>query len=138
MRSKFEETIGKALDKLKGVKWWYEPLRIPYKYTTTRYYIPDFVIYKGKLKRPRKPLTLDKLKDTILIEAKGWFKSRDRTKMMFLKEQYPHLDIRFLFQQDNKLTKAKNSMRYSEWAEKNGFQWSVGEEVPKEWINETV
>jgi hypothetical protein len=133
MRSKFEERIKKYLEKIK-VKYWYEPLRLPYQYTLTKFYTPDFIIYQGKLKKPRKPLTAENLRDTIVIEAKGFFKPSDRTKMILIKEQYPELDIRFLFQRDNKLNK-KSKTTYSQWAESNGFGWAVGDEVPKDWID---
>lgn len=77
-RSNFEKEIQKQL-KGKNVKSWYEPLKM--KYVTTANYIPDFVVYKGKLKRPKKPLTIDELRDNLLIEVKGFFKPSDRIKM---------------------------------------------------------
>ena len=45
-----------------------------------RLYKPDFVLNNG-----------------IIIEAKGWFKARDRVKHLLIQEQYPELDIRFCF-----------------------------------------
>lgn len=131
-RSGFERAIYRFLKGTKGVTFWYEPCVIPYVIQKT--YKPDFVIYKGKLKKPKKPLTFDELKGMVLIEAKGYFTSADRTKMKLVKEQHPDLDIRMLFMADNKLTK-KSKTTYSQWAEKNGFVWAVGDEVPKEWYS---
>ena len=39
------------------------------------------------------------------MEAKGFFKPSDRRKMLAVKEQNPELDIRFIFQRNNTLSK---------------------------------
>jgi hypothetical protein len=113
MRSGFEKFVKKLLNKHK-VKFKYEPFTLPY--VVEKNYKPDFVLSNG-----------------ILIETKGNFPSSDRTKMLKVKEQHPDLDIRLWFQRDNWVTK-KHNMRYSEWAEKNGFKYHVGETLPKEWF----
>ena len=130
-RSGFEDTIKGLLESLIGVTFWYEPLRI--KYQTEAKYTPDFVIYKGKLKKPKKPLTASELKDTILIETKGYFKPEDRRKMKYVKRSNPDLDIRMVFQRDNYLTKSKKK-KYSDWAEQHGFIYAVGT-IPKDWYS---
>lgn len=95
----------------------HEPSEPKIYYQLTKRYIPDFVLPNG-----------------IIVEAKGWFDSKDRTKMVAIKKQNPHLDIRFLFQRaNNQLTKSKNSLMYWQWCEKHGFPWSEGETIPKEW-----
>jgi hypothetical protein len=68
---------------------------------------------------------------TIYVEIKGWFKPSDRVKMLAVKKCNPDADIRLVFQADNFLTKAKKK-RYSEWADKNGFEWAVGS-IPDDW-----
>lgn len=130
MRSGFEVTVNNFLKHLKCV-FWHEPCKIPY--ITEANYIPDFVIYKGKLKKPKKPLTLSDLNDMILVETKGYFKPADRRKMLAVKKSNPKLDIRIVFQRDNYLTKSKKS-KYSDWAEKHGFIWAI-QEIPKEWLH---
>lgn len=119
MRSLLEKTIEKFLKK-KKLKFEYERLRIPYK--IEKEYVTDFVLQKFD-------------GTPMIIEVKGWFKPSDRTKMKLVKQQNPHLDIRFIFQQDNYLTKKKGK-RYSDWAKSNNFPYYVGEDLPKEWIKE--
>lgn len=63
-------------------------------------------------------------KFSFLIEAKGRFTSRDRTKMLAVKAE-GH-DVRLVFMRDNKL-RPQSSTRYSDWARKHGFAYSVGE-----------
>jgi len=113
-RSKFEKVINNLLKRHK-VAFEYEPYKLNYVLEKT--YIPDFV-----------------LADTnIHIEAKGYLKPEDRQKMIAVKKANPDLDIRLWFQKDNYLTKSKKS-KYSDWAEKNGFKYHIGEELPKEWL----
>lgn len=140
-RSGFEKTLIEVLKKLK-VKFWYEPLKMPYTIKKVKNYQPDFVIYKGKLKKVKKPLTPEELKGMLIIEAKGFFKYTDREKMLAVKECYPHLDIRMLFMNNGYVYKNKKGaprrtpdsedMRYGDWCDKHGFPWAVGE-IPKEW-----
>ena len=83
-----------------------------------RNYTPDFILENG-----------------IIIEAKGWFRADDRTKMLLVNEQWPQLDIRLLFEKaDNTLSK-RSKTTYKEWAEKHGFIWAEGL-IPLSWINE--
>ena len=114
MRSGFERIIAKLLRNGR-INFKYEPFSL--SYTIKRKYTPDFVLDNG-----------------IIIEAKGRFTSADRTKMLRVKETHPELDIRLWFQSDNWLTK-KHTMRYSDWANKNGFKYHVGEEIPKKWLS---
>jgi predicted nuclease of restriction endonuclease-like RecB superfamily len=85
------------------------------EYFVPKFYKPDFIIRS-------------KPKD-IYIEAKGFFTPSDRTKLLAVKEAHPDLDIRLLFQRDNWLTKA-HKQRYSDWARKNGFPFSIYPELP--------
>ena len=118
-RSKFEESIWKDATKTKKKKLTYEPKDPRISYLIPYWYLPDFVLPNG-----------------IIIEAKGWLRPRDRTKMRKVKEHNPDLDIRFVFQNPNgKITKAKTSMKYWEWAEQLGFKWA-STTIPEEWWNE--
>ena len=129
-RSKLEERVCNNLRNRK-VKYAYEPYQI--KYTTEvkpaycancghnvvlkqRNYTPDLVLDNG-----------------IVIEIKGKFTAEMRKKMIAVRDCNPHLDVRMLFQSDNWLTR-KKFQRYSDWCEKQGFVYHVGERVPDDWV----
>lgn len=95
----------------------YEPEEI--EYTLKKTYIPDFVI---EFKDGRK----------LYIEAKGFLRPEDRAKLLAVKAQHPDMDIRIIFERDNKLSRTSRT-RYSDWATKSGFPFSIGS-VPREWF----
>ena len=112
-RSGLEERLSKHLDKL-NVPYLYEVEK--YSYTTESKYTPDFFLPSG-----------------IIIEAKGFFKPSDRRKMLAVKTQHPHLDIRFIFQRNNTLTK-QSKTTYGAWSEKHGFPWCIFPNIPEDWL----
>jgi hypothetical protein len=114
-RSGFEDLVAANLKAL-GVPFDYEEKKI--SYVKEHSYIVDF-----------------DLKNGIIIESKGWFMPKDRKKHLDIKKQHPDLDIRFIFQRDNKLNR-KTETRYSDWCKKHGFKYvvSLKGEVPKDWI----
>lgn len=117
-RSKFEDTISAQLRSLcHGEK--YEQYEIKYTKPVTQHtYTPDFVLPNG-----------------IIIEVKGILQLEDRKKHLLIKEQYPDLDIRFVFQNaKNKITKGSKTT-YADWAEKNGFQYA-SKMIPESWLHE--
>lgn len=117
-RSKFEKRIHGNVDGRRKVE--YEPADAALNYNRPATYIPDF-----------------RLKNGILVEAKGYFKPADRTKMLLVRKQNPKVDIRLLFQRASvRLTKSPNSMTYWQWAERHGFVWAEGDRIPDEWLNE--
>jgi hypothetical protein len=113
-RSKFEEHVAKDLEKKCG-SFTYEGERI--SYTVERKYLPDFTLPNG-----------------IYIETKGYFKSADQRKHRILKEQYPDIELRFVFQRLASRVQG-SQMTCAEWCEKYGFLYAEGT-VPKEWIDE--
>ena len=115
-RSRFEEQLAKQLE-AKKIDYRYEQDMIRYtKPLTPSRYTPDFVLPNG-----------------IIIEAKGLFLASDRKKHLLVKEQYPHLDIRFVFQRaNNRLSKQSKTM-YADWADKNGFLWADSS-IPNAWL----
>lgn len=118
-RSNFEYQVYKVLTGHipKYSKLEYEPEKIEYSITAT--YCPDFVItFKN-----REPLYL---------ETKGYFDYEDRRKMLAVKAQYPHLDIRMIFMKDSVLGKGSKT-RYSDWCLKNDFKFAI-KEVPADWL----
>ena len=113
-RSTFEHTL-KADMESRGLPFVYEPKDQHLGYMLS--YIPDFVLPNG-----------------IIVEAKGWFDSEDRTKMLRVAQANPSVDIRFVFMKDNLIRKGSKT-RYSTWCDKHGFKWALGT-VPESWWHE--
>ena len=114
-RSKFEAGIAASLDK-RSVSFSYESLVLDY--TWEGRYKPDFILPNG-----------------VIVETKGFFSPTDRRKMLCVKEQHPHLDIRLCFQNaKDKISRAKRSITYGQWATRNGFKWSNGT-IPDDWYD---
>lgn len=95
----------------------YEPDHI--EYTLTKEYIPDFRI---EFKDGR----------VMYIEAKGFLRPEDRAKLLAVKAQHSDIDIRIIFERDNKMSRT-SKVRYSDWATKHGFPFSIGT-VPRSWF----
>lgn len=115
-RNNFELSVLKSLKALRtDVRYEAEEL----EYTITKQYIPDFVVTR-------------KDGSKLYIEAKGYMRPEMITKMKAVKRCHPELDIRFVFQQNNKIRGTK--MKYTEWAKKYGFPSTVGSSIPKEWL----
>lgn len=74
------------------------------------------------------------LGDRLFVEIKGKFTAKDRKIALGIREAHPDVEIRYLFQRDNKLSKA-SATRYSDWAEANGFKYAIGNQIPEEWIH---
>lgn len=94
----------------------YEPALLPYPVTMSANYKPDFCLPS----------------QCIVIEAKGRFSKADRDKMLRVKQQYPELDIRMIFQKKEKIT---TKMTNLDWCEQHGFPAAVGTSLPLEWLN---
>lgn len=105
--------------KAKKVAFDYEKLRLPYLVSETRTYTPDFQI----------------LSNGIIIETKGRFLPSDRKKHLLIKEQYPELDIRFVFSNPNAKIRKGSKTSYADWCDKHGFLYAQ-EVIPTEWIKE--
>lgn len=116
-RSGFEYMLAMQLTEA-GVEFRYEPKEERVRWTPKdSVYLPDFVLPNG-----------------IIVEAKGRFTARDRTKHERIAAQHPELDIRFVFQYDNPIVKGSKT-RYSDWCDKRGFLYAFNE-IPEEWWNE--
>lgn len=117
-RSGLEEDTAKFL-KQKGVKFTYEEFKIKWIDPKTKTYTPDFVLANG-----------------IIIETKGRFISTDRAKHLAVRDQYPELDIRFVFTNSRtKLYKGSKST-YGMWCDRHGFKYA-DRFIPDEWLKET-
>jgi predicted nuclease of restriction endonuclease-like RecB superfamily len=112
IRNPFEAKVFKELQNLYHREWEikYEPEKLAYY--QEKYYTPDFVLESrdGSNK--------------IYIETKGYFMPQDRRKMIEVKKQHPDKRIVLVFQSNNKLSKGSTT-RYSDWAEKHGFEWTM-------------
>lgn len=101
MRNKFEQKVAAQV----GPGFAYEAKRLPY--TLSHTYLPDFINEQTKE----------------IIEAKGLFRSADRTKIKAIKKQYPEYSITIIFSDASKKIEKKSNTTYSQWCEKNGIQW---------------
>lgn len=74
-----------------------------------------------------------------LIETKGYLSDHaERTKYVLLKQQYPDLDLRFVFDNPNKLC-GGTKYTHAKWADKYQIPWCSirDEETIKQWIEES-
>lgn len=117
-RSGLEARIAGQLEEL-GVAYEFEERKIKYlRPAQNATYTPDFELPNG-----------------IIIEAKGRFITKDRQKHLLIKDQFPELDIRFVFSNPhNKIGKGSKTS-YADWCEKKGFLYAT-ETIPLSWINE--
>lgn len=118
-RSGLEDTIAAKL-KADGVPYKYEELVINYiKPARKAKYTPDFVLDNG-----------------IIIESKGRFLVADRQKHLFVKEQHPELDIRFVFSNSKQRISKASTTTYADWCIRYNFKYA-DKAIPKEWIDES-
>ena len=94
----------------------YETERIPYVIEKT--YVPDFIVTLSSGHK-------------IYIEYKGYLRKDDERKLLNVKRQHPDIDLRIIFQKDNKMP--GRQLRYSTWARKHEFDYAIGV-IPEEWF----
>lgn len=117
-RSGSEIKIKDELAK-KGVGFKYEEYHINYVIPQSDHkYTPDFVLPNG-----------------VIVECKGQFVSDDRKKHELLIEQYPDLDIRFVFDNPNSKLYKGSPTTYAIWCDKRGIKYAK-KSIPLEWIKE--
>ena len=112
-RSGLEERLGAFFDR-QATPYLYEVKK--FDYVTRSKYTPDFF-----------------LPNDVIIEAKGFFKPSDRRKMLAVKEAHPELDIRFVFQRNNTISK-NSKTTYGAWCDKHGFKWCIFPNIPPDWL----
>lgn len=110
-RSSFERTIAGQLE-ASGVDYSYETKEIPY--TIHHTYHPDFIV------------------GSMVLEVKGFLRRQDIAKMRAVRQQYPDMDIRFVFMDANKLIPGTKTT-HAKWADRHGFPWCDGR-IPDEWL----
>jgi hypothetical protein len=117
-RSGLEEALGEQLRSLR-VPFEFEAFSIPFQQPAKpRRYTPDFNLFNG-----------------IIIESKGRFETPDRQKHLLVKEQYPELDIRFVFSNPNTRISKKSATTYAAWCDAKGFKYAKGF-IPDAWLRE--
>ena len=114
-----------------GTKFEYETLKIEYTEPVSNHtYTPDFTITTKSGK-------------TIIIETKGIWDYKDRSKHLLVREQHPELDIRFVFTRSkSKITKLSKTT-YADICNGlgrgkfKGVKWKYADKlIPKEWLHE--
>lgn len=119
-RSGLESAVAAALT-LAGITFEFETVKVPFEQPAkSRKYTPDFILPNG-----------------IIVETKGMFTAEDRQKHLWVKDQHPELDIRFVFSNANGKLRKGSPTSYSNWADSHGFKWAH-KSVPKEWLTEPV
>jgi|TARA_R110000744_G_scaffold159263_1_gene275345 hypothetical protein len=115
-RSGFEQRVASSLTG-EGVTYAYEDDVIRFvEPAKKRRYTPDFFLDNG-----------------VILEVKGRLTVADRKKHQWIKEQYPDLDLRFVFQRpEGKLYKGSKTS-YSDWADKYDIPWCKGPSIPNSW-----
>lgn len=117
-RSGLEATIAAALA-LAGVPVQFETLKIPFvQPSKNRTYCPDFILPNG-----------------IVVESKGLFDAQDRQKQLWVKAQYPALDLRMVFSNPASKIYKGSPTTYADWCRKHGYQFSK-KEIPEAWLKE--
>ena len=117
-RSGLEDRISEQLKSLK-VPFKYEEFKIKYEVNEVRTYTPDFELPNG-----------------IIIESNGRFVAADRKKHLLVQQQFPELDIRFVFSNSKGKISKGSKTSYADWCDKHGYIYA-DKLVPEEWIKET-
>jgi len=120
-RSGLEDKIAKQIEEA-GLPVIYEQERVEYIVPARpAKYTPDF-----KLPKPG---------GFFYVETKGRWVTADRQKHLLLKEQFPDLDIRFVFSNANAKLYKGSPTTYAAYCEKHGFTYAH-KVIPDEWLHE--
>lgn len=118
-RSGLEDRNAKFLKSL-GEAVLYETLKVPYRIPEAiHHYHPDFRLANG-----------------ILVETKGLFLPIDRAKHLFVRVQYPELDLRMVFTRSATPLYKGGKSTYADWCKKHGILYA-DKLIPIEWTRET-
>ncbi len=131
-KSKLEKTNARVLEE-KKVSYFYEPEEGKIKYVipaSVHTYTPDFWVP-----------TRDG--GWIVVETKGIWEYTDRLKHVWIKKQYPKLDLRFVFTNSRTKTSKGAKQTYADICEGRGrgifrgLKWKyANKRIPLEWLNE--
>lgn len=130
-RSGFEADMAEFLSK-RGIKFEYESHKVKYTAPVQSGVCLDCTSKRvGKVRRYTPDFTVG----TIILETKGKLTSSERTKFIAIKKSNPGIDLRLVFQRDNKLRR-DSTQHYSDWASANGFKYIIGVKLPAKWVRE--
>jgi hypothetical protein len=118
-KSRLEDKLAAQLESA-GHSFDYEKLKLKYEVPARQAtYTPDFDLGNG-----------------VIIEAKGWLQTADRTKMIHVKRDHPELDIRFVFSGNptKKPIYKGSPTSYAKWCEDHGFPWAGNGTIPEAWL----
>lgn len=117
-RSGLEVKVAAEL-KAAGVEAEYEAYTIAYMIPERgAKYTPDFILPNG-----------------LIIETKGRFTTEDRKKHRLIREQHPHLDIRFVFSNPNAVIGKKSETTYALWCSRLDIPFA-SRSIPELWLRE--
>lgn len=120
-RSKLELKFEEILKDFE-VEYDYEVTKIPYTIPESKHtYTVDWTLLNG-----------------MLLETKGYLSDhQERYKYVLLQQQHPDLDLRFVFDNPNKLC-GGTKMTHAKWAEKYNFKWCGIKDVEQihSWVKE--
>jgi hypothetical protein len=118
-RSGLEEKVAVELKEHFGYEIPFETVKLKYEQPAKmRTYTPDFLLPNG-----------------IIIETKGRLTVNDRKKHLWIQEQFPELDIRFIFSNPNNKIYKGSKTSYGDWCEQYGFRYAK-KSVPQDWLKE--
>lgn len=121
-KSGLEDRLASQIEEA-GITVQYETDKISYIWPErTATYTPDFVLPKANGK-------------TFYVEGKGRWTVDDRHKHLLVKEQYPDLDIRFVFSNANAKLYKGSPTTYAQWCDKFGFKYA-NKTIPQSWLEE--
>jgi hypothetical protein len=132
VRSGLEIKVAEQLED-EGVKFEYEPRTFEWEDKQSRARCLE--CGSKEVYQRRKYLVDFAVGPSSYIETKGRLTSGDRKLLKGVRECNPDIDLRLIFDRDNKLSK-QSKTRYSEWAAQFGFAYAIGGRVPPNWIKE--
>ena len=117
-RSGLEEKLAEQIEQA-GQTVRHETLKLAFvEPAKKRSYLPDLILDNG-----------------IVLEAKGLWVTEDRKKHLYVKEQHPDIDLRFIFCRSATKIAKRSPTSYGKWAADHGFLFA-DKEIPEEWLNE--
>ena len=117
-RSGYELRLIEALMK-SGIKVEYEAYSLNYLVPASEHtYTPDLMLPNG-----------------ILVELKGLWDLPDRKKNILIREQYPDLDVRIVFQNASTKIYKGSKTSYGDFCNKHGIIWA-DKVIPVAWFKE--
>lgn len=123
-RSGLEDQLNESLKKSKK-SYGYETQKLLYIIPESKHsYTPDFILTK-------------KNNENLFIESKGRWVKTDRLKFDFIFQQYPSIDLRFVFSNPNAKLYKGSKTTYAQYCDKKGWKWAA-KEIPKDWLQECI